>query len=115
MGGYAQQDARITLRNGGDGVDRRGVVGIGADENAIIRIAPAPQRMAQHRSDHVRFAPGGNEYRDPAGIGRWWQGCRRHTVMATIYEQIAPCLARQKQQVDQKIVHTADGQSNGGK
>lgn len=98
----------------GDGIQRRLVVGIDADENPVILASPAGERVAQHRRDHIRFAPGRDENGDAPWLRGGGQGGCRHPLMARIDGQPAPEQAAQEQHVDDEIIDTADRQSRYG-
>ena len=61
-----QPYARITRRDRCDRVDRRAVVWVGPDIQAVILMLEPRERAAQHRTDHRRLVPRRNEHRDPA-------------------------------------------------
>ena len=50
----------------GGGRRRRGVVGIGADIDAPVALAPGGDGGAKHRADHRRLVPGGHEHGEQA-------------------------------------------------
>lgn len=95
-----EPDAVVTRRHRRDRVDRRAVIGVGADENAIFALAPAIERIAQHRADDARFAPGRDENGDCARQCRRRQVGRRHRPITRIDGDAAPRGPDEEQQVD---------------
>lgn len=51
----------VLIRDRVDGRQSGKVIGIDADENAIVADGPLVECIAQHRADHIGFTPGGNE------------------------------------------------------
>lgn len=68
MGIDAQDDARIIPGDRRQCCDRVQVIGIDADEDAIIAMPPTGQGVAQHGADDVGFTPGGYEDSDGARL-----------------------------------------------
>src|SRR3546814_4851797 len=62
----AQDQPIVPRGQGRKDIQRRPVIGIDADEDPIILIAPLAQRIVQHRADHIRLLPGGYEDGDAA-------------------------------------------------
>src|SRR3546814_3367086 len=50
----AQDQPIVPRGQGRKDIQRRPVIGIDADEDPIILIAPLAQRIVQHRADHIR-------------------------------------------------------------
>src|SRR3546814_7994744 len=85
-------------------IQRRPVIGIDADEDPIILIAPLAQRIVQHRADHIRLLPGGYEDGDAAWPRRSRKGRGRHSSVARIDNQLAPQPSTQEDHVYDEII-----------
>jgi hypothetical protein len=100
----------VAFGDGGHRVDRRAVVGIGADVEPEVIVAEPRQRRRQHPPDHVRLVPGRHEDRDTTGRhGRQIGGA-----------QLRPAAEAAKpiDRVEREVVDPADqkadtGQDNG--
>jgi len=107
-------DARIAFRDRGEGHDGVGIVGIDAHEDAVSRILPLAERVAQHRCDHLGFSPGGDEDGDGSGLFRRRQGGCRHARVSGINGEIAPIFPCDEDHVHEQIVDAADPQADHG-
>ncbi len=92
-----------------DGIDRRLVVGINPDVDAVIGMIETGERGRQHRADHRDLVPCGNHDDDSPGQGGGRQMRQRQRARPPV-----PDSPGDIDKVDQQIVGSADQQSHRG-
>ena len=96
------------VADAGDRVQCRRVIGINADEHAVVRIVEPCGQVAQHRADDRGFVPGRHDDRHPAGVGAH-QILGKGAVVAAVDEGTAPAPAPEEQRVDDEVVEARHG------
>ncbi len=102
--GFDLDDFDARVADAGDGGERGRVVAVMADEDSVIGIIHPIDRRPEHRGDHRRLVPGGNEQGEEARLRALRQLAGEGARVARVNGHRAPDGAREVDQVDRKVV-----------